>query len=136
MLIRLSDNKTLAECPDDIAAMILADPTSGDDMPDYSLTEINGLVHWALGFCAGENQTWGDTLQKARRVYSEMPGWNADNLDKALQMVQDYNAKVQEKDIGWVDLGELLGTGTRSAGVIDGCVQPEQRLALVNHQDN
>lgn len=119
MQIRTPDGPLLA-IPDELAAMILADPMSGDvQLPEFTLEEINGLVHWAMGTFSEPELTWDEIIQKCVRIYSELPGWNAEHLKQALDMVHHYNRTIKEEDIGRVDMALFFGTSRRDDNVIE-----------------
>lgn len=129
MQIRIPDGPLLA-IPDELAAMILADPMSGDaQLPEFTLEEINGLVHWAMGTFSEPELTWDEIIQKTIRIYSELPGWNAEHLKKALEMVQHYNRTIKEEDIGRVDMALFFGTGKQDENVIEN-EEPAKALRL------
>lgn len=102
MLIRI-DHDQFAECPDELAALILTDPLGGQGLREYSITEINALVHWTLGTFADNGKTWEENLQEVRNIYSNLPGHNQDLLPQALAMVQHYNQTIAQEEIGRVD---------------------------------
>ncbi len=109
MWIRLPD-ETFAECPDEVAALILADPMSGNILPDFSLAEINALVHWGLGAFADDDLTWTEMLEEVKAAYLDLPGWSATNVEKAQQMILNYNTLVKPEEIGRVDIRTLFST--------------------------
>lgn len=102
MLIRI-DHDRFAECPDDLAALILTDSFGGRALTDYSISEINALIHWTLGTFATDGKTWEENLQGVREIYANLPGRDPDLLPQALLMVQRYNQLITHDEIGRVD---------------------------------
>lgn len=100
MLILVDD--TLHDCPDDLAALILVDPSCGDDLPDFSIEEVNAIVHGVLGTFHDENLSWEANIEKMREHYATVPHPAPADLAAALKMVENYNQNIKLKDVACV----------------------------------
>lgn len=105
MLIRLA-NDDLVEYPDELGALVLAEPIHGD-VPDFSLEELNCVINCNLGMIFDDELTLEQNIDKAREFYSMWGQPDAANLEKALALVKQYTENIALKDIGYIDK-ELL----------------------------
>ncbi len=101
MLIKAYNN-TLLEFPDDLAALILADPVGGQDVPDYSIEEINAIIHGVLGALFEEELTLEQNIALVSTSYSQQNPVDDKNLEKAFSLVQHYNQNIQLAEIAQV----------------------------------
>lgn len=99
MLIRLA-NDDLVEYPDELGALVLADPSFGD-VPDYTLEELNYLISFSLAILWDDSLTLEQNIAKAREDSSRWAQPSAANMEKACAMVQFYKENVAEKDVGY-----------------------------------
>lgn len=99
MLIRL-DNDELLEYPDELGALVLADPRDGD-VPDFSLDVLNALLSSSLGLLFNRSQTLEQNIVKAREHYTKWGNPSAANLEKALALIKNYNENIAPGDIGY-----------------------------------
>ena len=104
MLIRSHINELL-EYPDDLVAMMLASPFHGDldDESDWSIQEINCLIHAMLGAAFDETLTLEQNIEKIRHVYAPFGEPPAANLKRAQALVRLYNENLPVEEIGRVD---------------------------------
>lgn len=82
MLIRL-DNNELVEYPDEVGALLLADPAHGDE-PDYSLEEINCLLSGGFAALYGDELTLEQNIEQAREHYTRWGKPTVSNMEKVL----------------------------------------------------
>lgn len=106
MLIRLISLE-LIEYPDELGALVLADPTQGD-VPDFSLEEVNLLVNGVLVMLFDENLTLEENIEQAREHCTMWGTPDAANLEKALAQIKHYNENMALKDIGYSDRDLVL----------------------------
>lgn len=104
MLIR-SHNNELLEYPDDLVAMMLASPFHGDldDESDWSIQEINCLIHAMLGAAFEDTLTLEQNIEKIRHVYAPFGEPTAANLKRAQALVCLYNENLTAEEIGYSD---------------------------------
>ncbi len=104
MLIR-SHNNELLEYPDDLVAMMLASPFHGDldDESDWSMQEINCLIHAMLGAAFDETLTLEQNIEKIRNLYAPFGEPTAANLKRAQALVRFYNENLTVDEIGYSD---------------------------------
>ncbi len=98
MLIRLA-NDDLVEYPDELGALVLADPSFGD-VPNYTLEELNYLISFSLAILWDDSLTLAQNIAKAREDSNRWAQPSAANMEKANTMVQFYKKNVAEKDVG------------------------------------
>ena len=101
MLIRIY-NDELVEFPDDLAARILATPIMDEDVPDYSIEEVNALIHGVLGALFEEELTLEQNIAEVRNIYAPQCPASASNLEKAFALIRNYNEKIAVDDIARV----------------------------------
>lgn len=104
MLIRSHHNELL-EYPDDLVTMMLASPFHGDldDESDWSIQEINCLIHAMLGTSFDETLTLEQNIEKIRHVYAPFGEPTAANLQRAQALVRLYNENITVNEIGYSD---------------------------------
>ena len=101
MLIRLVSG-ALVDYPDDVVALMLADPTYGDT-PDLSVEEANCLIHAMIGTFFNEELTLEQNIQKIRDIYASLASPSASNLEKAHAQIKHYTENIALADIGYSD---------------------------------
>lgn len=101
MLIRL-DEGTLREFPDDLAALILADPSCGDDVAEFSVDDVNLLVHAVFGTLYDSTMSYEDNLRKARNACHMLGAPSEKTYQAALAAVRLYNQHIASDKIGAV----------------------------------
>ncbi|WP_299948051.1 hypothetical protein [uncultured Microbulbifer sp.] len=114
MLIRIETGE-LKEFPEDLAALILADPSCGeDDKPEFTAEEVNALLHAILGTFARDEISFEENIEKIRERYESIGRPCEENLRIAQESIQAYVREIKGDDIGMVDseLVDLLFTTT------------------------
>lgn len=101
MLIRLV-NEQLIECPDELGAFALADPSQGD-VPDFSLDEVNLLLNIIVASLFDEGNSLEENIEHARKQLSIWGTPDPANMEKALAQIKHYNENMAVKDIGYSD---------------------------------
>ncbi|WP_338846945.1 hypothetical protein V8J88_24660 [Massilia sp. W12] len=101
MLIRI-ENDELLEYPDELGALVLADPRDGD-MPDFPLDIVNCLLHDTLVRLFDASYTLQQNIAKAEAYCAKWGQPSPSNLAKARAMIADYNANIPPESIGFVD---------------------------------
>lgn len=101
MLIKIYNNK-LVEFPDDLAARILATPLMDEDLADYSIEEVNALIHGVLGALFEEEWTLNQNIAEVRSIYAPQRAPSAANMEKAHALIKHYNDNIGLEDIAWV----------------------------------
>lgn len=125
MLIRIEDD-TLHECPDDLAALILASPGPGRDLHPFSVEEVNALIHWTLGGFSADNLTWEENLKNVRDAYEALIKPSPSKLDAALLLIRNYNENIKLAEVGLVDRNLLYPPAEIDHKIID--YFPQQQL--------
>jgi hypothetical protein len=131
MLIRLA-NDDLLEYPDDLGALVLADPTQGD-VPDFSLEELNCLISGALGMLFDEGLTLEQNIEQAREHYTRWGSPSAANMEKARAQIKNYKENIAEKDIGYSDrelINEFYGIQSSSRKFDDNVIDEAPRSVV------
>lgn len=101
MKIRLA-NDDLVEYPDELGALVLADPACGD-VPDFSLEELNCVISGALGVLFDESLTLEQNIEEAWREYTQWGAPSAANLQKARALIKYYKENIALESIGYSD---------------------------------
>ncbi len=101
MLIKIY-NDELVQLPDDLATLILASPLVGNDVPNYTLEEVNAVVHGILGTFFEEEATLAQNIAEVREIYAARPAPCHANLEKAAALIANYNQQIAPADIGRV----------------------------------
>ncbi len=104
MLIRYHNNE-LVEYPDDLIVLMLASPLHGDldDESDWSIKELNCLIHAMLGTGCDETLSLEQNIEKIRTIYERFGQPTAANLARAQALVQFYNETLSADEIGYSD---------------------------------
>ncbi len=101
MLIKIY-NDELVEFPDELAALVLTNPVFDQNVPDYSLEEVNAVVHGVLGTYFEEGFTLEQNIAEVRDIYASQRTPSAANLAKALALIRHYNQNIAVEDIARV----------------------------------
>jgi hypothetical protein len=101
MLIKIH-NDELVEFPDALAAQILATPIVAKTVPDYSIEEVNAVIHGILGALFEDELTLEQNIQAVRAIYDAQGPASAANLAKATGLIRNYNENIAVEDIAWV----------------------------------
>ncbi|WP_338848058.1 hypothetical protein V8J88_04490 [Massilia sp. W12] len=125
MLIRLA-NDDLVEYPDELGALVLADPSCGD-VPDFSLEELNCVISGALGVMFDESLTLEQNIADAMAEYTQWGTPSAANMEKARRLIKYYKEKIALEDIGYSDRALLHAAY--------GIISPEQARRKIFNAD-
>lgn len=101
MLIRLL-NEELAEYPDELGALVLADPREGD-VPDFTLDLVNSLIHDALVTKFDASRTLEQNIAAAETYYKNSGLPSAANMEKARALIENYNKNIPPEEVGYID---------------------------------
>lgn len=103
MLIRIETGE-LKAFPEDLAALILADPSCGeDDKPEFTADEVNALLHAILGTFARVEISFEENIERIRKRYESIKQPSEENLQLARVSIQTYVREIKGADIGMVD---------------------------------
>lgn len=109
MLIRI-DADSLREFPDEIAILILADPSMGDEKPDFTAQEVNVLVHGIVGTFYDHSLSFEENVEKVRERFSIIDKPTDENYSIACEAIKSYKDEISEDEIGMVDSDEVFST--------------------------
>ncbi len=101
MLIRL-ENEELAEYPDELGALVLADPREGD-VPDFPSDLVNCLIHDALVTMFDTSRTLEQNIAEAETYYKNWGLPSAANMEKARGLIEIYNQNIAPEEVGYID---------------------------------
>ena len=101
MLIRLANNN-LVEYPDELGALVLADPREGD-VPDFTLDLVNSLIHDALVTKFDASRTLEQNIAAAETYYKNSGLPSAANMEKARALIENYNKNIPPEEVGYID---------------------------------
>ena len=107
MLIRIDDD-ILREFPDDLAALIVADPTSTEKILEFSTYDINVLVHGIFGAFYDKSLSYEQNIEKMREKYSKYGQPDEDVYLAACKAVKAYITEVKNEDIGVADPSDVI----------------------------
>ncbi len=133
MLIKIY-NDELVEFPDELAALTLIDIGFDHDTPNYSLEEVNAVVHGVLGTFFEEGLTLEQNIAEVKDIYAAQRPPSAANLEKALALIRHYNENIAVEDIAWVSADLVFPCGgnnykPKPGYVIDQAAKPTQDTA-------
>lgn len=109
MLIRIFDD-AIVDFPDDLAALILADPSFDDDFPEFSIVEVNAIIHGTLGAFFKQHFSLNENIERVRDRYASIASPNAVNLAAALASIRNYNSNIEIEEIGVIDRSFLFSS--------------------------
>jgi hypothetical protein len=101
MLIRL-ENEELIEYPDELGALVLADPREGD-VPDFSLDLVNCLIHDTLVTMFDTSRTLEQNIAEAKAYYKNWGNPSDANMEKARALIESYNKNITPEEVGYID---------------------------------
>jgi hypothetical protein len=102
MLVRL-DNNELVEYPDEVGALLLADPSEGD-VPDFSLEELNCLISGGFAALYDEELTLEKNIEHAIEHYTRWGKPTESNLEKARQQIKYYKENIAPDQVVSMDV--------------------------------
>jgi hypothetical protein len=101
MLIRLKTEE-LVEYPNELGALVLADPREGD-VPDFTPDLVNCLIHDALVPMFNQSLTHEQNIADATAHFTQIGAASEANLKKARALIADYNKNIAQDAVGYVD---------------------------------
>ena len=104
MLIRYFDNN-LRDIPDELAIAILADPTSKEDISEYTSHWVNVIVHGVLGTIFDEDKSFEGNVSDAIREFGQA---SEERRGQALELIKAYNIEVEDSDIGMFPASDMI----------------------------
>lgn len=111
MLIRVSEEQ-LREFPDNLAALILADPLCSDEECDFSVEDVNLLVHGIVGTHYDFSLSYESNIEKIEALYNSMGEPNNQTYLAAQTAVDLYNQTVEVNEIGLVDKSLIFSSNS------------------------
>lgn len=115
MLIRVNDN-TLREFPDELAAIILTDPSCADNSLTFTAHEVNVLIHGIFGTYYDPSISYEKNIDKVRKIYLKLEKPTEEAYLLALEAIASYNHQINQDQIGLVNKEELF-TSSDSAAI-------------------
>lgn len=112
MLIRIGEN-LFREFPEDLAALILSDPSSSDVDQSFSADDVNVLIHGIFGTHYDFSISYDENLNKVREIYQAMGQPDREAYVAAEAGIRLYNQNIDKEQIGLVD-SEYLFTAEDS----------------------
>lgn len=106
------DTTEIKDLPDDVAALIIADPSYNDEIPDLSTQEVNVLVHGVLSSIYDPALSFEENTREIKHRYISEARPNKYRLNKALGLIETYNKNINEEDIGSVEFSDMFQTIT------------------------
>ncbi|PCJ11801.1 MAG: hypothetical protein COB04_18595 [Gammaproteobacteria bacterium] len=104
MLIRYLDDN-LRDIPDELAIAILADPTSEEDISEYTSHWVNVIVHGVLGTMFDEDKNFEENVSD---IISKFPQAPESRKAQALELIKAYNIEVEDCDIGMFPASDMI----------------------------
>lgn len=102
------DETTLIEFPDDLAALLIADPSYGDTAPEFGAQEVNILIHGLLASLYDVNRPLEQNIANIREQYGSIVQPVEVAIQTAIRSIHRYNAEISEEDIGLVNADDML----------------------------
>jgi len=107
VLIRVGD-KILREFPDELAALILADPSCDDGLSEFTANEVNVLIHGIFGTHYDPSVSYERNIEKISKIYFEIAKPSEESYLLAREAVNSYNQEISQEKIGLVDTDDLF----------------------------
>ena len=101
------DEATIKELPDDIAALMIVDPSYGREIPDLNASEVNALIHGVLASIYDPDLNFEQNLESIRNRYSTITRPSNEAMCFALTLIEKYKDEISEDEIGMVDFEDL-----------------------------
>lgn len=104
MLIRYFDGG-LRDIPDELAIAILADPSSDEDISEYTSHWVNVIIHGVLGTLFDEETSFENNVANSLR---ELETPSEENKLQAIKLIRSYNIDIKDSDIGMFDSSDMI----------------------------
>lgn len=101
------DEKNVKEFPDNIAALMIADPSYGREIPDLSANEVNTLIHGILASIYDPSLNFEENLRNIEHRYSTISKPSSEAMSFALNLVDKYKDEIKESEIGMVSFDDM-----------------------------
>lgn len=101
MRIRMSDNM-ICEWPDVVGIWILADPSHGECSETFTFDQVNGLLHAGIALFYDDRLTIEENAKNIIKEFLEVELPTEENWSIATSLVESYNKKATDENIGIV----------------------------------
>lgn len=106
MKIKIDDDH-IQEFPDDVAALIIADPSYGDEIIDLNASEVNVLIHGVLASIYNPTLSFEENINNIKTRYMDTAKPNKEALNVALGLIEKYKIEIEDDDIGQVGFDDM-----------------------------
>jgi hypothetical protein len=111
MLMRIGGE--LHDLPDDIGVAILADPSHGDNVSDWTAQEVNVLLHGTLGilndvFGGDQAQSLEEYIQAIRAYFASAGTPSEEQIEQARRSIDLYKREIRAENVGMVEPDEMF----------------------------
>ena len=104
MLIRYFDDN-LRDIPNELAIALLADPTSKDDISEYTSHWVNVIIHGVLGTMFDEDKSLEENVSDAIKKFQRAP---EERRSQAMALINAYNIEIEDSDIGMIHPSDMI----------------------------
>lgn len=119
------DSGEIKEFPDDLAVMILADPTQGDPLPNMDCYEVGMLVHYVAGLFHKEHLSYEENLEHLKVILEKNGPISDVNRQIALDAIALYELEVTEETMGLVDPDDVLQFSNKIENPFEKLINPK-----------
>lgn len=107
MLVRLPDD-SIRDMPEDIAALLLSDPSHDDDISDFTGHDVNVVIHGVLASYLDADKTFEETLENIRERFRKITPASQEKVRVALDLIRRYNNEIKHHEIGMVSADDMI----------------------------
>ena len=107
MLIR-DLNGSIRELPEEVAELLLSDPSYDDDISDFTSDDVNILIHTLLSVYFEHEKTFEQTVVDIKNNFKDIGPISKEKLNTARVLIKKYNIEIPNEKIGMVDVEDMI----------------------------
>jgi len=107
MLIRDLDG-IIRELPEEVAELLLSDPSYNDDISDFTSDDVNVLIHTLVSVYYEDEKTFEETVIEIKNNFRGIGPVPKEKLTTAKALIKKYNIEILNEKIGIVDVEDMI----------------------------
>ena len=117
-MLVMTEIDTYHNLPDDIAVLILSDPTHGD-VEDFTAQEVNMLIHVGLAVFWEEGLSLDENINHIANEFDSIEPSTEENKAMARKLIKKYNDNIVISNIGRGDFDEVFQDASEQQPLIE-----------------